>query len=97
MRKEECVPLSAVLREVLGDLGLMQAFVSAEVFLAWNAAVGDRVAESVLSKYFKDGKLYCTISSSALRSRLYYQKDSILDKINAVIGPEVVVKDIILK
>lgn len=53
------------------------------IFAAWDDASG--AAAYTLKKYFRDGKLYITLSSSVVRSQLNCQKALLLDKINAIL------------
>ncbi len=54
------------------------------VFKAWDDVSG--AAGYTLKKYFRDGKLYITVSSSVLRNQLYFQKDVLLAKMNQLLS-----------
>ena len=51
------------------------------VYDAWDAVSG--VSEYTVSKYLKNGVLYCSLSSSVVRSRLFPRRDELVRKINA--------------
>lgn len=47
---------------------------------AWDSVTG--AAPYTLSKYVKNGTLYCAISSSVVRNQLFYNKEAIVEAIN---------------
>jgi len=50
------------------------------VFAAWDEVSG--VKDYTLRKFYRDGKLHVTLSSSMVRSHLEFQKDAILLALN---------------
>ena len=50
------------------------------VFAAWDEVSG--VKDFTLRKFYRDGKLYVTLSSSMVRSHLEFQKDAVLQAVN---------------
>ena len=50
------------------------------VFEAWDAVSG--VSGLTLRKFYRDGKLYVTLSSSMLRSHLEFQKPALIQAMN---------------
>ena len=50
------------------------------VFAAWDEVSG--VKDFTLRKFYRDGKLHVTLSSSMVRSHLEFQKDAILLALN---------------
>lgn len=74
------------------------------VFAAWDEVSG--AGQYTVSRYFRNGVLHCSMSSSVIRSRIYMQKDMILQKMNEFLIADrmfdsemkaVPVRDIILK
>ncbi|HAZ74693.1 MAG TPA: hypothetical protein DCW53_05285 [Rikenellaceae bacterium] len=62
------------------------------VFSAWDQASG--AGRYTVRRYYNDGKLYITLNSSVLRSQLTFQKDFLIEKINAILnGNELFSKD----
>ncbi len=53
------------------------------VFKAWDEASG--AAKYTLKRYFRDGKLYITLSSSVVCSQLQFRKQDILERINSLL------------
>ena len=60
-----------------------------------------------MRRFFRDGRLYITVDSSVVRSQLSFQRQALLDKVNALLAEdelfihdpsgEGVVKELILK
>ncbi len=75
------------------------------VYHAWDDASG--AGDYTAKRFFRDGKLYVTISSSVVRSQLYFQRAALLDRINELLrkdelygmssGTENPVKELIIK
>ena len=53
------------------------------IYEAWNVASG--AGAYTIKRYFRDGKLYITLSSSVVCTRLSMQKDLLVEKINAIL------------
>ena len=96
MRRQKAVLLGDLFGEFLKSEGLEQGIRRMEVFEAWDATVGVRIAELTSEKFFKDGRFYCKISSSVARTQLFTQRLEIIKKINDIMGSKIV-KEIIFK
>ena len=66
------------------------------IFKTWDLIVGDAGARATSGKFFKDGILYCTITSSIIRSQLYYRKEDIVVLMNKMLNSDII-KKLILK
>ncbi len=104
MRREESRTIAEVLQEYIKEGNLESGLLSARIFEAWDLVLLDMTApyyktEEIpgltLKKYYKDGVLSCKISSSVLRSQLYFQLESIRNRINTILQEEHVLKIII--
>ena len=71
---EEIVPM------YIRTMKLSAGLNTQRVFAAWDEVSG--VRDFTLRKYYRDGRLYITLSSSMVRSHLEFQKDAILLAIN---------------
>ena len=78
----KAVGMNTLVREVLKEGRMAEAFNSRCIFRAWDLASG--AAEFTVRRYFRDGKLYITLSSSVVRSQLHFQQDVLLQKINSI-------------
>ena len=54
------------------------------IFSAWDDASG--AARFTLKKFFRDGRLYVTLSSSVVRNQLSFQKDALIEKMNGILA-----------
>ena len=62
-------------------MGLGAALNCHRIYEAWDEASG--AGRYTLKKFYRDGKLYITLSSSAVRTQLGYQKDAIVARMNS--------------
>ncbi len=51
------------------------------IFLAWDEVSG--AGSYTLKRFYRDGKLYISLSSSVLRTHLSMQKASLMERLNA--------------
>lgn len=72
---EQLIPL------FIRSLKLSAGLNTQRVFAAWDAVSG--VSAYTLRKFYRDGKLYVTISSSMVRSHLEFQKPALVQAMNA--------------
>lgn len=103
--RKEALPMGTLVPMFLRARGLSVELNTQRVFAAWDEVSG--IKDFTLRKFYRDGKLYVTISSSMVRSHLEFQKDSILVAINEFLGKDTLfdktcskvglVKEIILK
>lgn len=75
--------LGDALRMLMKQSGLEPELNSRRVYAAWEEASG--AGAYTARRYFKDGKLYITVTSSVLRSQLYFQRKALLEKINELL------------
>ncbi|HBG23737.1 MAG: hypothetical protein A2X17_06700 [Bacteroidetes bacterium GWF2_41_61] len=96
MRRERVVKVGDLFRDFLKSSGLDEGILRMRIFEAWDEVVGKRYAEYTLEKFFKDGRLFCKISSSPARNHLFMERLNIVKKMNEKLGEEIV-KVLILK
>jgi hypothetical protein len=68
------------------DLKLSTGLNTQCVFRAWDEASG--AEKYTVRRFFRDGKLYITLNSSALRSMLFLQRAALVDKINILLNQD---------
>lgn len=104
IRRQEAVGMDVLVREFIRSMKLTSGINSQRVFAAWDEVSG--AGKYTLSRYFRNGTLHCSISSSMVRSQISLQKDVILKQMNEHLaademfdsaGDTVPVKNIILK
>ena len=81
MQRTGAVRLGELLNQYIDEVRIRDGFVSLDVCGAWRAAVGPR---------FKQGVLYCTITSSIIRNQLYFNLEGLKSDINAHLGSPLV-------
>ena len=96
MRRQKTVLVGDIFKELLKETGLDQGVLRMSVFDAWDSVVGEKYKEYTLDKFFKDGRLICRISSSSARTQLFMNRLVVTERINKMLGSEVV-KLLILK
>ena len=90
MQRTGAVKLGELLSSYVDEVRLKDSFVSLDVCEAWRAAVGPRAAAATAYACFKQGVLYCTITSSIIRNQLYFNLEGLKSDINARLGSSLV-------
>ena len=103
--RKSAVPLGELIQEYLRSNHLQSGHNTRRIFAAWDAASG--AARYTVRRFFRDGRLYITVDSSVVRSQLSFQRQALLDKVNALLAEDElfirdrserdVVKELILK
>ena len=84
--RKDALPLAQVFKEMMKESHLSASHNTQRIFDAWNNASG--AAEFTIKRFFRDGKLYITLSSSVIRSQLYMQRDALVGKMNALLAED---------
>lgn len=87
-RVERKVPvgIGEVLQEFLRSSRMSAGLNTQRVFAAWDDASG--ASKFTLKRFYRNGVLYITTSSSVVRSQLEYQKDVLVEKMNAILSAD---------
>lgn len=103
--RKETLGMDQIVPMYIRAMKLSAGLNTQRVFAAWDAVSG--VKDFTLRKFYRDGKLYVTLSSSMVRSHLEFQKDAILMAVNNFLSKDELfakdydkvgfVKEIILK
>ncbi len=102
--RKTALPLVEVFKQMIVEGGARATFNSHRIFSAWDEV--SAAGPYTIKRFFRDGKLYITLSSSVICMQLRMQKDVLRDKINARIqsdklyigeAPDGPVKELILK
>ena len=84
--RKEAQGMSELIVQYIREMKLSSGFNRQRVFEAWDAVSG--ASRYAVGRFFRDGVLYCTISSSFVRNRLYFQRDVLLKELNAYLESE---------
>lgn len=103
--RKEAQGMEEVISQYIREMKLAGGLNRQRIFAAWDAVSG--AAAYTVGRYVKGGVLYCSLSSSMVRSQLFYQKDTIVQKINEFLAADDLfvkdsrkngfIKDIVLK
>lgn len=80
MDKRGPVEIDQLIKAYIKSMKLAPALNTRRVFEAWDAVSGMSAYTS--KKFFRSGVLYVTLTSSIVREQLYFQKDSLIQKMN---------------
>ena len=90
--RKEALGMDEIVPMYIRALKLSAGLNTQRVFAAWDEVSG--VKDFTLRKFYRDGKLYVTLSSSMVRSHLEFQKDAVLLAVNDFLKKdELFVKD----
>jgi len=82
MRRQKAESIGNIYSAILANTWLGPAMERVDVFQTWEKAVGEQAARVTARQFFKDGTLSVTMSSSAMRSHLYFQLENIRKRMN---------------
>ena len=86
MARKQAEPIGDLMKAFLLSTHLSSGLNTRRVFAAWDAASG--AAQYTLKRFYRDGTLYITVSSSVVRSQLEYQKDLLVEKMNSILSED---------
>lgn len=86
INRRDAEPMEDLMKLFLKRTGLAFGMNCQLVFNAWDKVSG--AGRYTSRKFYKDGVLWCTISSSVVRNQLYFQKDAILLELNKALKEE---------
>lgn len=86
MPRKTALSIGDAIKDYLKQYKLASGLNSQLIFKAWDEASG--AGKYTLKKYYREGKLYITLSSSVVRTQLSFQKDILKDRINEILSSE---------
>ena len=90
--RKNAVTIGDAIEEMLRATKLASGLNIQRIFSAWDEASG--AGPFTIRKFFRDGKLYITTSSSVICSQLSFQKEELIEKMNAILaGDRLFIKD----
>lgn len=96
MKREETKHIGDHLKQFLDSYGLTEGVKTVDIYNALDNVIGAINSRYVTKREFFNGKLYCTISSSVVKTTLTHSRNSIVKSINENLG-EQRVKEIIFR
>lgn len=80
MHRKEAAPLQELVNEYIREMKLSAGLDCQRIFEAWDIVSG--ASAYTVDRFYRNGTLYCTIGSSVVRNRLYFQRDVLVQKMN---------------
>lgn len=85
--------VGSALDELVSSLGIQKKLQEYDAVIYWESVVGERIAQMTKVTRILQGVLFVHVKTSTWRNELTLRKKEIIDKLNNIIGAEVV-KDI---
>ena len=80
IHRKEAASMDELVKQYIRSMKLAAGLNTQRIFAAWDACSG--AGEFTLRRFFRDGKLYITLSSSVVRNQLHFQKEDLVEKMN---------------
>ncbi len=78
--RKEAVGIDKLIALYIDGMKLREGLNARRIYAAWNEVSG--ASGHTLRRYFRGGVLYVTVSSSMVRSQLYFQRDILVERMN---------------
>ena len=86
LSRKDAVGMDELVAMFIKNMRLTAGLNRQRIFEAWDACSG--AGPYTLRRYFRGGKLYITLSSSVIRNQLLFQKDALVEKMNAYLSED---------
>ena len=91
--RKDALGMEELIGQYIREMKLAAGFNRQRIFEAWDVVSG--ASRYTMDRFFRDGILYCTISSSVVRNQLYFQRDVLVQKMNEYLDKEsMLVRDV---
>ena len=81
IHRKQALSMEELVQQYIKSMRIAAGLNTQRIFEAWDACSG--AGPFTLKRFFRDGKLYITLNSSVIRNQLYFQKDVLVEKMNA--------------
>ena len=86
IHRKEAIGMEKVVEGFIESMKLAAGLNTQRIFAAWDACSG--AGPFTIKRFFRGGKLYITLSSSVIRNQLYFQRDALIEKMNAFLSED---------
>lgn len=86
IHRKEAVPMETIVQQYIRSMKIAAGLNTQRIFAAWDACSG--AGPFTLKRFFRGGKLYISLNSSVLRNQLYFQRDVLVEKMNAFLSED---------
>ena len=84
IRRKEALTMEEVVEEYIKSAKLASGLNTQRVFAAWDECSG--AGPFTLKRFFRNGTLYITLNSSVIRNQLSFEKEALIEKMNATLS-----------
>ena len=84
LENKNAISVSSLLSSYIKEMGLAPGLNTQRIFAAWDACSG--AGPFTLKRFFRSGTLYITLNSSMVRDQLSFQRDLLVEKMNAYLS-----------
>ena len=84
--RKKALSMDELVRMYIESMRLAPALNTRRIFAAWDEASG--AGKYTLKRFFRDGRLYITLSSSVVRNQLSFQSQALVEKMNAILSKD---------
>ncbi len=81
IHRKQALSMEELVQQYIKSMKLAAGLNTQRIFEAWDACSG--AGPFTLKRFFRDGRLYITLNSSVIRNQLSFQKDALVEKMNA--------------
>lgn len=96
MKRHDAVRIGDLIPDYIRLMGIDSALTKARVLEAFDQNVPPVINKYILSRDYKEGKLFCVMASSVARDRFSHLRQQIMSQINEKLGKPLV-REIILR
>jgi len=86
IHRKEASGMDKVVEEFIKSMKITAGLNTQRIFAAWDACSG--AGPFTIKRFFRGGKLYITLKSSVIRNQLYFQRDALIEKMNAFLAED---------
>ena len=84
IRRKEALSMQEVIEEYIKSAKIASGLNTQRIFAAWDDCSG--AGPFTLKRYFRSGTLYITLNSYVIRTQLSFQKEALIEKMNATLS-----------
>lgn len=84
--RKEAIGMEALMEQYIKEMKLSAGLNRQRVFAAWDEVSG--MSRYTVDRFFRDGSLYITLSSSLVRNQLYFQRDILVKEMNEFLAKD---------
>ena len=86
LHRKEAISMDQVVDQFIKQMKLAAGLNTQRIFAAWDACSG--AGPLTLKRFYRGGKLYITLSSSVIRNQLSFQREALIEKMNAFLAED---------